>query len=95
MVRRKGELNKGRIDREWPYQIALPIEAAGGRNTIIIQRFCHDLSICPRHKSYRVNGQEFIVHCFATRTDAEFFQTYFGGEFVDPAERARLPRGRG
>jgi hypothetical protein len=45
VVRRKGELNKKRIDREWPHQIALPIEAAGGRNTIIIQRFCRDLSI--------------------------------------------------
>ena len=43
MVRRKGELSKARIDSDWPYQIALPIGAAGGRNTIIIQRFCHDL----------------------------------------------------
>ena len=84
MVRHKGELSKARIDCDWPYQIALPIEAAGGHNTIIIQRFCHDLSICPRHKRYLSDGHEFIVHCFATRADAEFFQTYFGGEFVEP-----------
>ena len=25
------------------------------------QRFCRDLLICPRHKSYRVDGQVFIV----------------------------------
>jgi hypothetical protein len=30
-----------------------------------------------------ISGREFIVHCFAIRADAEFFQTYFGGEFVD------------
>ena len=89
MVRRKGELSKGRMDSEWPYQIALPIGAAGGRNTVIIQRFCRGLSICPRHHSYRVDGQEFIVHCFATRQDAEYFQTYFGGELVDPKQRPR------
>jgi hypothetical protein len=70
MVRRKGELSRARIDSDWPHQIALPIEAAGGRNTIVIQRFCHDVSICSRHKSYRIDGQEFIVHCFATRRDA-------------------------
>jgi hypothetical protein len=58
MVRRKGELSRARIDSDWPHQIALPIEAAGGRNTIVI------------HKSYRIDGQEFIVHCFATRRDA-------------------------
>ena len=93
MVRRKGELSKARIDSDWPYQIALPIEAAGGRNTIIIQRFCHDLSICPRHKRYLIDSHEFIVHCFATRADAEFFQTYFGGEFVEPGERTKRARG--
>jgi hypothetical protein len=52
VVRRKGELNRARIDSDWPYQIALPIETAGGHNTIIIQRFCIGLTICPRHKRY-------------------------------------------
>jgi hypothetical protein len=30
MTRRKGELTGGRVDREWPYQVALPADQVGG-----------------------------------------------------------------
>ena len=32
MSRRKGELTSGRINREWPYQVALPADQLLGKN---------------------------------------------------------------
>jgi hypothetical protein len=28
--------------------------------------------------------KEYVAYCFAMRTDAEFVQMHFGGEFIDP-----------
>jgi hypothetical protein len=93
VVRHKGELNPGRIDAGWPYQVALHAEAAGGRNTVIIQRFCNGLSLCPRRQHYRKDGVEHLVFCFATKHDAEFFHVYFGGELMTPETRPpRYPK---
>ena len=44
MVYRKGELTKARINRDWPHQLALPVELATGKNYTILDRFCR---VCP------------------------------------------------
>ena len=44
MVYRKGELNSGRIDRDWPHQVALPETSVVGKNITIMERFCHGLN---------------------------------------------------
>lgn len=93
MVYRKGELSSGRIDRDWPHQVALPSEVVLGRNGEIIDRFCRGLSICTRHQNYRKGGQDFIVYCFANRDDAEYFQMHFDGELVTPETRPRWTDG--
>jgi hypothetical protein len=48
MNRRKGELTGARIDREWPYQVALLAEQVAGKNYVVARDFCRDLSLCPR-----------------------------------------------
>jgi hypothetical protein len=42
------------------------------------------MSVCPRHRRYWRDGVEHIAYCFAERLDADYLQTYFGGELVDP-----------
>lgn len=89
-------MTKGQIDREWPHQVALPASFVNGNNYIIIHRFCRGLSICPRHQSFRRdNGEEWICYCFAERSDAEYFITFFpNGEFVKPEDRLPWARKR-
>jgi hypothetical protein len=65
MVHRKGELTGAQMDREWPHQIALPVEAVLGKNKTIIDRFCRGLSVCPRRHSYWQHDKEFLVYCSA------------------------------
>ena len=85
MVYRKGELTKARINRDWPHQLALPVEVATGKAYTILDRFCRGLSVCPRQQHYWRDGVEHIAYCFRERSDAEYVQVYFGGEFVDPS----------
>jgi hypothetical protein len=91
-VRRKGELSKGRIDREWPHQVALPASFVNGKNYMILHRFCRGLSVLDRHQGFRRANEEWIVYCFKERSDAEYFHMHFpNGEFVKPEERPRWP----
>jgi hypothetical protein len=43
VVYRKGELSKGKIDREWPHQVALPAQRCIGQNYVTIHLFCEGL----------------------------------------------------
>lgn len=92
MVYRKGELTKARINRDWPHQLALPVAVATGKTYTILDRFCRGLSVCPRQQHYWRDGVEHIAYCFRERSDAEYVQVYFGGEFVDPDELGHWSR---
>jgi hypothetical protein len=48
MTRRKGELTGSGIDKEWPYQVALPADRVIGENFRVAHEFCRGLSLCPR-----------------------------------------------
>lgn len=91
MSRRKGEMTKEQIDREWPHQVALPAWFVNGKYYMILHRFCRGLSVCDRHQGYRRDdGGEMIVYCFKERSDAEYFHMHFpNGEFVKPEERPK------
>jgi hypothetical protein len=93
MVRRKGELSKAMIDRDWPHQVALAAELVAGANYVVINDFCRqeNLSLCPRGHQFHQEGRWFICYCFAEREHAERFQRRFGGQFVHPAKRPRWP----
>jgi hypothetical protein len=89
MGRHKGELSPGRVDREWPHQIMLPWDDAGGRNYEPVRAFCADLSLCPRGHSIVKDDKWHHVFCFREKADAEKFQAKFGGDWFDPAQRGR------
>jgi len=89
MTRRKGELTSGRIDREWPHQVALPADQVAGKNYAVTHGFCHGLSLCPRGHSVQRNGIEYHVFCFAEAADADLFRERFNGERFDPKDRGR------
>jgi hypothetical protein len=59
MSRRKGELSKGTIDREWPHQVAMRADQCTGHNyrTIHYVISAGNLSHCSRgHFFYRDSG---------------------------------------
>lgn len=89
-INRKGELPQSRLDREFPYQVAFPV-ARGARHADekLIQMFCDNLKIAPRHHTVRREDKDFIVYCFADPQHAAAFQAAFGGEPFDPADRGR------
>jgi hypothetical protein len=51
-MKRKGELSAGRRDREWPHQIVKKANDCRTSNYDAIQRFCADLSLCPKGVSF-------------------------------------------
>jgi hypothetical protein len=91
MVYRKGELHKGQIDRNWPYQVALRADRVSGANFPIIDAFSRSLSRCPRGHTFVRDGNDYVVFCFAVESDAELFRNRFNGEMVDPKKRPRWP----
>jgi hypothetical protein len=91
MVYRKGELHKGQIDRDWPYQVALRADRVSGASFPIIDAFTRNLSRCPRGHAFRRDGHDYVVFCFAVATDAALFRERFDGEMVDPEIRPRWP----
>ena len=75
------ELPKGRLDREFPYQVAFATARfARSRDDLLIQMFCDHRNVAPRHHTVRRDDKDFIVYCFADPQHAESFQDAFGGE---------------
>jgi len=89
MIYRKGELSPAAVDRDWPYQVALPESACYGGGYKVIHDFCKDLSLCPRGHAVVHDDQWFNVYCFAEQADAEKFMKRFGGETFDPKQRGK------
>lgn len=91
MARRKGELNKLRIDSGWPHQVVLPASATTGKVHDAILKFCANLSLCPRGHVFVRDGEYQKAWCFAEAEDAAKFQARFGGEFIVTKDRPRWP----
>ena len=82
----------GATEPSWPRQVALSASFVNGKNYMILHRFCRGLSVCDRHQGLRRDDEEWIVYCFAQRSDAEYFHMHFpNGEWVKPEERPRWP----
>jgi hypothetical protein len=94
VIYRKGELSKDIIDREWPHQVALPATRSTGHNYPTIRLFCAGLTLCPRGHSFRRDGIDMNVFCFAEREHAARFHERFGGEIIDPQSRPKWPGSR-
>jgi len=93
MTYRKGELSRGRIDREWPYQVTLPASFVSGPNgayaTIAGFALTNSLSLCDRRHTFFQNDEHWIVYCFADQDHADRFLKEFNGEvYVKPGRKA-------
>ncbi len=51
--------------------------------------FCLRMSLCPRSHSFRRDNTDYVVFCFAERTDAKRFIQKFGGTLYEPQTRPR------
>lgn len=80
MVKRKGELSRTTINREWQYQVALVAEKVRGDGYVSTHYFCEGLSLCPRHGYFRRDDRDYVMFCFADAVDAELFCQHFKGE---------------
>lgn len=85
---RKGELSRTRIDREYPYQIALPQKEVGPRLAEFIG-YCSPLTYAPRHFSVFYNAIEYLVFCFAVHDHAEAFSAHWNGLPFNPEDHGR------
>jgi hypothetical protein len=91
MARRKGEITKSQIDREWPFQVALPSRQTVGPAYVSVRLFAEKLSLSPRGHCFVRDGEYWNVWCFAVREDAEAFRARFGGELMSPSDRTKWP----
>jgi hypothetical protein len=80
MTRRKSELTKGAIDRDYPYQVELRADLTTGKKYNAALAFCRDLSLAPRGHHRRKNDIDYNVWCFADQAHADIFQARFGGK---------------
>jgi hypothetical protein len=83
------------MDRQWPHQVALPTIRCHGHNYVTMRLFCEPLSLYPRTHSFRRDDADVIVFSFAEHAHAEKFPQRFGGEFLNPATRPKIPPLRG
>ncbi len=81
MTRRKGELTRAQLHRDWPHHVALPADKVRGlTNSEPVRGFADTLSVAPLTYSIHRADLDFVVFCFVKQEDAETFCKRFGGE---------------
>ena len=87
MSKRKGELSKTTIDRDFPYQVALP-ETYVVANFDRVRGKADELGVCSRGFGYHQNDGHHVVYCFPTEDAGNAFWLEFGGTKVAPKRSA-------
>lgn len=88
-MRRKGELSRSGIDRNWPHQVALPAATTKGEQHAAALAFCKNLTLASRGHSFRRDDQDWHAWCVAEPKHAAVFHKRFGGEMMTPKTRSR------
>ena len=83
MSRRKGKTTKHRIDRDCPFQIAIPIPLGGlGERLMGMHAFCRERAMPYHSKSDHRDVGDFTRFCFSDPAHANAFNDGFGGERI-------------
>ena len=83
------EFSKSKIDRDFPYQVALLADECKGKYFEVIRATSAALGAAPRDYSVRHDDRDYVVFCFANAAHAKGFMNTCGGEAFNPAERGR------
>ncbi|TIM11857.1 hypothetical protein [Mesorhizobium sp.] len=88
MMRNRGP-SPARIDREWPYQVALPDDLCTGRSLTLIREFCEKRRLAPRKRLVQAiwpdhRYENWRLYCFTDEASAQAFLDRFPGVMFDP-----------
>jgi hypothetical protein len=85
MTRRKGEITRAVIKRQWPYRVELPAEAVRGlENSAATWGFAASLGAASYPLSDFHDDRHYTVFHFKTAADAETFAARFDGKVLPP-----------
>jgi len=86
MTRRKGEMTRSRLNREFPHHVALAADKVRGLEvSATVRKAAGNLGAhALTYHETRGDNLDFVIFCFADAHNAEVFARVFGGELLKP-----------